>query len=83
MCGMCGDVRRVGGGPPDVAGLRKVTRAMAHRGPDDEGVFEREGVALGHRRLSILDLKPTGHEPMIDAATGVSLSHNGEIYNFL
>jgi asparagine synthase (glutamine-hydrolysing) len=80
---MCGDVRRVGGGAPDVAALGRVTRAMAHRGPDDEGIFEREGVALGHRRLSILDLKPTGHEPMIDAATGVSLSYNGETYNFL
>jgi asparagine synthase (glutamine-hydrolysing) len=59
---------------------------IGHRGPDDEGahVFEQEGsaVALGHTRLSILDLSAAGHQPMHDARTGNWITFNGEIYNF-
>ena len=55
-----------------------------HRGPDDEGVHvERErGIALGHRRLSIIDLSSASHQPMIDLASGVVLGYNGELYNY-
>jgi asparagine synthase (glutamine-hydrolysing) len=57
--------------------------AMRHRGPDDEGSFvDESGVALGHIRLSIIDLSAGGHQPMIDSANGDVLSFNGEIYNF-
>jgi asparagine synthase (glutamine-hydrolysing) len=60
---------------------------MAHRGPDDEGVYlerrpDGEVVGLGHRRLSIIDLSPAGHEPMTDSSGSIVLSFNGEIYNF-
>jgi asparagine synthase (glutamine-hydrolysing) len=56
-------------------------RALAHRGPDDEGVYEAVGVILGHRRLSIIDLA-LGHQPIIDPATGCAMVFNGEIYNY-
>lgn len=63
--------------------LARMVRSLAHRGPDDEGIFHdpEAGVALGHRRLSILDLSPRGHQPMI-SRRGLALSYNGEIYNF-
>ncbi len=78
MCGIAGIVtsdpdrqRRVG----------DMLAAMAHRGPDDEGVDYLDGVALGHRRLSILDLEG-GHQPMFSADGAVGIVFNGEIYNF-
>src|SRR5688572_26116119 len=58
--------------------------ALRHRGPDDGGMWwSGDGrVGLGHRRLSILDLSPAGHQPMHLAARGLSIIFNGEIYNF-
>jgi asparagine synthase (glutamine-hydrolysing) len=57
---------------------------LAHRGPDDFGFWsdEESGVGLGHRRLSIIDLSPAGHQPMANRDGSVWLSYNGEIYNF-
>ncbi len=67
-------------------GMQEVMHATAmqhHRGPDDGGVEDiAPGVVFGHRRLSILDLSPLGHQPMKDAETGSWLVFNGEIYNF-
>lgn len=56
---------------------------MIHRGPDDAGEWWSEDgqVGLGHRRLSILDLSPLGHQPMVDSARGLTIAFNGEIYN--
>ena len=87
MCGICGvisaDPRQV------EPAVRRMMRAMVHRGPDDEGYEQLpmggEGgpvVSLGFRRLSILDLSSAGHQPMVNAATGDWLIFNGEIYNF-
>ncbi len=58
--------------------------ALAHRGPDDRGVWvdAAAGVALAHRRLSILDLSPLGHQPMRSSDGRYWLAYNGEIYNF-
>ncbi len=58
--------------------------ALAHRGPDDQGVWvdAASGVALGHRRLSILDLSPLGHQPMTSESGRYVIAYNGEIYNF-
>jgi len=57
--------------------------AMVHRGPDDEGMYVSDAVALGFRRLSILDLTPSGHQPMSTADGAVTLVFNGEIYNYI
>jgi asparagine synthase (glutamine-hydrolysing) len=62
-----------------------MARALTHRGPDDEGVWldADAGVALCHRRLSIIDLSPLGHQPMISASGRYVIVFNGEIYNYL
>ena len=82
MCGICGVV-----GQPDQQLIKNMLARLAHRGPDDEGVYVAETsaderVGLGHRRLSIIDLSPAGHEPMADASGRIWLTFNGEIYNF-
>jgi asparagine synthase (glutamine-hydrolysing) len=82
MCGICG-VFNLNGDPVSHALIRSMTGAMVHRGPDDEGQFIDVNIALGHRRLAILDPSPAGHQPMLTADGQVALVYNGEIYNFL
>lgn len=82
MCGICGVI-----GQADEQLIKSMLARMAHRGPDDEGVYvaetsTTERVGLGHRRLSIIDLSPAGHEPMPDRSNQIWLTFNGEIYNF-
>ena len=80
MCGLAGIVTLDGLAPsPDV--VQHMVGRLAHRGPDDDGFFSDEHVALGHRRLSILDPTPAGAQPMRRGDTW--LVHNGEIYNYL
>ena len=83
MCGIVGTVSRRGGVQPDV--LRAQRDTLAHRGPDDSGLWVSSdgAVGLGHRRLSVLDLSSAGHQPMCDRARQTRLVFNGEIYNFL
>src|SRR5437016_488022 len=77
MCGICGEVDLAGA--PDAEGVRRAARAIAHRGPDAEGFFFDGPAALGHRRLSILDLE-SGDQPMV--RDGVAIAFNGEAYDF-
>ena len=77
MCGICGDVDLAGA--PDQDGVRRAARAIAHRGPDAESFFFAGPAALGHRRLSIIDLV-SGDQPMTQ--DGVTLVFNGEAYDF-
>jgi asparagine synthase (glutamine-hydrolysing) len=56
--------------------------ALAHRGPNDEGIFSEEGITLGHRRLSIIDLSSAGHQPMSFENGRYTIVYNGELYNF-
>lgn len=62
--------------------MQAMSCAIAHRGPDDDGSFVQEGVALGQRRLSIIDLSVAGHQPMLSADGNLVLIFNGEIYNY-
>ncbi len=78
MCGIAGFFSPQ---PVDQSLIRRMTGALAHRGPDAEGFFHDGPVWLGHRRLSIIDVAHSA-QPMVDAATGLALSFNGEIYNF-
>ena len=55
---------------------------MQYRGPDDSGIWLGEGVGLGHRRLSVIDLAG-GHQPMTTGDSGLWITYNGEIYNYL
>jgi asparagine synthase (glutamine-hydrolysing) len=84
MCGLTGFWRPRGFGADSDAQLRRMTHAIRHRGPDDDGHWmdPAAGIALGHRRLSILDLSPEGHQPMHSAAGRYVIAFNGEIYNF-
>ena len=81
MCGIAGKLSFIGT-PVDTADIRKMTDRLAHRGPDDEGVFVDGPIGLGHRRLSIIDLSPKGHQPMSDPTGDVWIVFNGEIYNY-
>ncbi len=87
MCGIAGIIGRVD--EANGAALRRMNTAMAHRGPDAQGVWTSPpddrgfGVLLGHRRLAILDLSEAGVQPMIDPVTGHVIVFNGEIYNYV
>jgi asparagine synthase (glutamine-hydrolysing) len=80
MCGICGLYGSAYSSEDLDRRVRRMGETVAHRGPDAQGFFVGRGVALGHRRLSILDLSPTGAQPMHFGAT--TLVHNGECYNF-
>jgi asparagine synthase (glutamine-hydrolysing) len=64
-------------------GLRTMLNSVKHGGPDDEGIYIDGAVALGHRRLSIIDLSIAGHQPMVSVSSDLVISYNGEIYNYL
>jgi asparagine synthase (glutamine-hydrolysing) len=86
MCGIAGIIGRLD--EPNRAALKRISDAMLHRGPDASGTWVSApdargwGALLAHRRLSILDLSPSGAQPMVDPATGHVVIFNGEIYNF-
>src|ERR1700753_1041892 len=82
MCGISGLVNR-DGRPVESAAIRAMTDSVSHRGPDGEGHLVEGAVALGHRRLSILDLSDRGRQPMEYKDTGLVLTFNGEIYNYI
>ena len=81
MCGIVGVARARAG---EVAPIEAMVATLCHRGPDDTGIFQSEDrrVALGHRRLSIIDLSAAGHQPMAGAGGDVQVAFNGEIYNY-
>jgi asparagine synthase (glutamine-hydrolysing) len=81
MCGIAGILDR-SGAPVTIAELERMSRSIAHRGPDDAGHWAGDGVGLASRRLAILDLSPLGHQPMRSSDGTVLLVYNGELYNF-
>ena len=81
MCGIAGQLN-IDKSPVSPVVLKKMTNAIEHRGPDGEGHWIEENIGLGHRRLSIIDLSPAGHQPMFSSDHRHVLTYNGEIYNF-
>ncbi|RZT87849.1 asparagine synthase (glutamine-hydrolysing) [Pseudonocardia sediminis] len=81
MCGIAGELR-YDGGPADVAAVARITGAMHRRGPDGSGVHAAGPIALGHRRLKIIDLSERGAQPMVDAELGLTCVFNGCVYNY-
>jgi len=84
MCGIAGIIQlqsRITGQINESV-LSAMADKLSHRGPDDSGVYCKEGVGLSHRRLSIIDLS-NGHQPMHSLAGDISLVFNGEIFNYL
>ena len=82
---MCGIAGVLGGSRVDAKTVARMTRVLAHRGPDDEDVWidPDAGIGLGHRRLSIVDLSRAGHQPMVSPSGRYVITFNGEIYNHL
>lgn len=81
MCGVTGFCFADGATPVDRERLRRMTDAIAHRGPDGESLHVDDGVGLGHRRLSIIDLKG-GDQPIFNQDRNLAIIFNGEIYNY-
>jgi asparagine synthase (glutamine-hydrolysing) len=81
MCGIAGEFR-FDGQAPDPGALRAMVACLARRGPDDEGLHLDGPLALGHRRLTIIDLSDRSRQPMVDPASGLALVFNGTIYNY-
>ena len=81
MCGLSGEIR-FDGRDAEAQACANITEAMAHRGPDGYGLWARGPIALGHRRLSIIDLSAAGGQPMVDSPLGLTVAFNGCIYNY-
>lgn len=83
MCGIAGIIQQ--NSPVSRDALQRMLTCLQHRGPDDEGVWfgHGGGVALGQRRLAIIDLSPGGHQPMVSPDGRFAITFNGEIYNYL
>ncbi len=81
MCGICGELR-FDGQSPELARLGQMLKRLERRGPDHEGSFSDGPVALGHRRLAIIDLSERGNQPMLDTELGLAIVFNGTIYNY-
>src|SRR3954471_11723817 len=80
MCGIAG-IMRWNVKVPERAEIERMTAAHAHRGPDGVGFLVRDNVALGHRRLAIID-PALGHQPMSNEDGSLWLTYNGEMYNY-
>ena len=81
MCGICGELR-FDGRAPDPQLISRMSERLARRGPDGSGTYLDGPVALGHRRLAVIDLSERAAQPMVDADNGLALVFNGTIYNY-
>jgi len=84
MCGIAGIMGDVWPADTWKKYLTSMAETLSHRGPDDEGIWfdEKMGIGLAHRRLSIIDLSPEGHQPMFSETGRYVMVYNGEVYNF-
>ncbi len=84
MCGIAGCLAlATSAGGPDTHWVDEAAKRIAHRGPDDDGIYSDFDVALGFKRLAIIDLSPGGHQPMCSADRRFWMVYNGEIYNYI
>jgi asparagine synthase (glutamine-hydrolysing) len=83
MCGIAGFISHDTAAPADVAAVRRMNEALAHRGPNASGLWADGPCALGHRRLSIIDLSPEANQPLLNEDGSIAIVVNGEIYNFV
>ena len=83
MCGIAGIFHNQGIHQEDIDLIRRMNEEQKHRGPDDEGQYSDGFCALGHRRLSIIDLSSNGHQPFISDDNRFVMTYNGEIYNYI
>ena len=83
MCGIAGKLLFNQNEYVSDLSIRKMTENLHHRGPDDTGIWTEKNIGLGHKRLSIIDLSPAGHQPMSNQNDSLRIVFNGEIYNFL
>ncbi|MEU5786602.1 N-acetylglutaminylglutamine amidotransferase [Micromonospora purpureochromogenes] len=81
MCGLAGEFRR-DGSRADVAAVERMAATMSDRGPDDSGVWSQGPIALGHRRLKIIDLSAASGQPLVDPDSGLTGVFNGCVYNY-
>ncbi len=81
MCGICGEIR-FDGAPPRVEAVAAMADVLRPRGPDGAGLFQAGNLAVGHRRLRVIDLSEHAQQPMIDAELGLGIVFNGCIYNY-
>jgi asparagine synthase (glutamine-hydrolysing) len=81
MCGFAGELR-LDGATADVGAVARMAATMRHRGPDGSGVWASGSVALGHQRLSVIDLSDLSAQPMVDRELGLAIVFNGCIYNY-
>ena len=81
MCGICGVATAERGAIADLEVVRRMNARLTHRGPDSDGLFHDDGVALAMRRLSIIDLEG-GDQPISNEDRSVTVVQNGEIYNY-
>ena len=77
MCGICGIW-----GNPERERINQMVKTLHHRGPDDSGLYSDDKIALGMARLAVIDLNPTGHQPMANSEKTIWIVYNGEVYNF-
>ena len=82
MCGLTGILSKEYSSEQLSIRVGEMTKLLEHRGPDASSIFVKDNIALGHTRLSIIDLTESGNQPMTDIDSGVSIVLNGEIYNF-
>ncbi|MBU0996103.1 MAG: N-acetylglutaminylglutamine amidotransferase [Proteobacteria bacterium] len=82
MCGICGEISFNGTDSLSLPSLQQMVDKMASRGPDASGMKIQDNVALGHRRLKIIDLSDCAEQPMTDAHLGLTIVYNGAVYNY-
>src|SRR5687768_6321039 len=83
MCGIAGFYGAPGTQVDARLLVERMVDAIRHRGPDGQGVYVDSSVGLGHARLSIIDLSPSGHQPMSNEDGSLWLTFNGEIFNYI